>query len=629
MRVFDEDGSGWTLGAHIATGAEGAVFHLVDRPDWCVKIYHNRPLQPSRIAKLEALCALPSALRGCAAIPMTRVSETAGSARWCGVLIPFVAGHDIYELYNPQGRTAHFKQATFEFVVAAALNLARTFEVVHEHSIVVGDISEQNIRIRPDATLTFIDTDSFQVTAGGRVFPSNVGTPVWTPPELQGRSLEGTIRTRNHDRFGLAQLIFLLLFGGRYPFAGRPLSNHEPSIEEAIAKYAFAFDPAPAQRVLEPPPGAPRPEALPSVFMDLFLRAFCRGSERPDARPSSREWADALGHLRVALKRCPAWQNHVYWDGAGHCPWCDVLERVGFDLFPGPPVVRKNSGTERASMPDVEPLLKRLRSLNPQPLHLSVPTESQLRERLLESGASNPAWWISLTSEMGAIGRFLLSAPQRSLVRKIEEARLVVTSLVHRAAKLYLGYASALNALEKRAATLVGELESAAAWSTQASRQFQSRQREAARKRYLEGFLIRRFELQGLTQGRKASLLSHNIVTAADVTFQALRSVPGFPEQLAQRLSRWRADCEKGFRESSSPGIPPTVLAEAGETAKQQIISLCQQGHACLKQWESTAGRYAKEHGLLQSEFREASVKLALLEARLGRLAERQRSQPQ
>ena len=618
MRVFDESGVGWLLGKHIATGAEGSVFLVQDRPEWCVKLYHNRLLVPDKVAKLEFLRTLPTVLGGCAALPLSRVSDAPGSAQWRGVLLPFVDGYDIYELYNPQGRIAHFKKATFEFVLAAALHLARAFDALHAHGMVMGDISEQNIRVRPDGTVMFIDTDSFQLSVGARVFPAHIGTPIWTPPELQGLSLAGMVRTRNHDRFGLAQLIFLLLFGGRYPFAGRPISGRDLSPEEAIAKYAFAFDPAPAPRLLDPPPGAPSLEAFPSHFTELFLRAFRRGSEQTDARPSPREWAAALAQLRERLVRCSAWDAHMYAREASRCPWCDVLERTGCDLFPGPPSQRGKAGAERAASSEVETLLRRLRSLKAEPLYFSSPTESTLREALHESGALHPAWWVTVSREMGPLGRLLRKGHRRSLLAELEEARRRVALFASEAAKLYLGYAGALNALEKRANALADALETAEGWPHQASREFQSKHREAALKRYLEGFLLRRYEIQGLTLGRKAALLSHNIVTAFDVTLETVRAVPGFSQQWAERLVRWRQDCERGFRYAAPRVLPESVLEEARETAKRQTMTLTQQGVACLREWENVSGAYAGEHRLLQSEYREACTRLAGLEANLS-----------
>jgi DNA-binding helix-hairpin-helix protein with protein kinase domain len=619
MDVFDETGAGWRLGEQVASGGEGSVFRLPDRPAWCVKLYHKRPLSPERRAKLAALRALPTAVRRCAAVPLSLVSAGARSRDWIGVLLPFVEGHDIYELYNPQGRRLHFQHATFEFVVTAALNLAHAFEAVHAHGIIVGDISEQNIRVRADATLTLIDCDGFQINDGARCFPSNIGTPIWTPPELQGVSLEGAVRTRNHDGFGLAQLIFLLLFGGRYPFAGRPLSGEALSPEEAIAKFAFAFDPAPARPLLEPPPGAPRLDALPRRFAELFLRAFRRGSEAPNARPSPKEWGGALGELRAGLVRCAAWEAHVHWKDASHCAWCGVLEGAGVDLFPGPPVARGGSGAVLAAT-SPEALAQRLLTLNFEPIHLAAPSGLAMQEALGESEASDPAWWVPLSKGLGPLAGLLLGGYQRSLAGELDAASREVSAFTQKAAALYLGYASGLRALGQRIQQLGRELTAAASGAEQAVERYALQHRNEALKRYLEAFLLRRYQIQGVSPGRMAALLSHNIITAADVSAEAVKAVPGFSERLAERLLRWRLECERGFRYTAPRFVPEAVRAEAVKEAHLVAVKLLQQGLACEAQWNRAKGEYAREHGTLQAQYQEACKQRARLEARLRSL---------
>ena len=61
---------------------------------------------------------------------------------------------------------------------------------------------------------------------------------------MQGKPLRGLIRTENHDRFGLAVLIYQLLFVGRHPCAGVYRGAGDPSFEELIADILkdFGFD---------------------------------------------------------------------------------------------------------------------------------------------------------------------------------------------------------------------------------------------------------------------------------------------------------------------------------------------------------------------------------------------------
>jgi DNA-binding helix-hairpin-helix protein with protein kinase domain len=616
MQVFDENGTLWQLGAQIASGGEGSVFHLKDRPKWCVKRYHQRPISTERLAKLRALRAIAPSLAGCAALPLGFVSETQRSNDWSGVLLPYAEGHDIYELYNPQGRQAHFREATFEFVVAAALNLARVFESVHAQGVVVGDISEQNIRVRPDATVTLIDCDGFQIIAGGRVFASHVGTPIWTPPELQGLELRGVVRTPNHDRFGLAQLIFLLLFGGRYPFAGCPVSADPLLPEEAVARFAFAFDPSPASALLKPPPGAPRLDAMPPHFTELFLRAFRRGSDAPNARPTATEWLDALAKLRAELASCHRWQAHVHWRGTPQCPWCGVLERSGADLFPGPAVLAPKSPA-RDKPPGLEELAQRLSKLQLEPIHLAAPTEASLQQEVKDSGVLEPALWVTLSKGLGSLGGLLRANRQRALLGELEVLRREITAYTQKAASLYLGYAGALRELETRARFLASELKAAAAWETRALEHYVIEHRNLELGLYLERFLLRRYEIQGLSQGRKAALLSHNLVTAADVTPEAVRAVRGFSEPHVERLVRWRRECERGFRYTEPRWIPENLRTAAAEQAHRSASKLLQQGLACEAHWTRTRHAYTRDQEALQARYKMVLERCAVLEARL------------
>jgi hypothetical protein len=50
------------------------------------------------------------------------------------------------------------------------------------------------------------------VIANGKRFACEVGVETFTPPELQGKNLREVVRTANHDNFGLAIMVFLLLF---------------------------------------------------------------------------------------------------------------------------------------------------------------------------------------------------------------------------------------------------------------------------------------------------------------------------------------------------------------------------------------------------------------------------------
>ena len=121
--------------------------------------------------------------------------------------------------------------------------------------------------------------------------------PYYLPPELLGRALGATRRTANHDGFGLAVLIFHLLFMGRHPFAGRYLGKGEMPIERAIAESRFAYSHDAGRTQMAPPPYTPPIEMVGPTITGLFERAF-HGDGHKGGRPSPEAWIDALDALK-------------------------------------------------------------------------------------------------------------------------------------------------------------------------------------------------------------------------------------------------------------------------------------------------------------------------------------------
>src|SRR5665213_2177366 len=245
------------LGPQLGVGGEGAVFEVVGRPDSVAKIYH-KPLDARGEQKLRLMATLARPdLLTVAAWPMATLQQTPNGPL-VGILMPRVSGHkEIHTLYSPAHRKKEFPTADWAFLIQSAMNCAVAFDAIHRRGHAIGDVNQSNVLVSPKAMVSLIDCDSYQISAGGKSFPCEVGVPLYTPPELQGQSFRGVVRTHNHDRFGLAVLIFHLLFVGRHPFSGRPLTRGELPIEKAIKEFKFAFSRAAAQLQIAPPPHAP------------------------------------------------------------------------------------------------------------------------------------------------------------------------------------------------------------------------------------------------------------------------------------------------------------------------------------------------------------------------------------
>src|SRR5258707_7055468 len=93
---------------------------------------------------------------------------------------------EIHDIYSPQKRLQLFPDADWRMLANVAEHLAIAFCTIHERGFLVGDVNEKNTLVAADCSIRLIDCDSFQArTADGRTFRCCVGTPEFTPPELQ------------------------------------------------------------------------------------------------------------------------------------------------------------------------------------------------------------------------------------------------------------------------------------------------------------------------------------------------------------------------------------------------------------------------------------------------------------
>jgi len=317
----------------IGRGGEGSVYAVRGDPKVVAKLYDGG-LSSERRAKLEAMIKMNSqALADITAWPHDLVLSR---GKPIGFVMPKAErAEEAHILYSPKSRKQKFPEAGYRFVVHAATNIARAFAVVHEQGIVIGDVNERVAMISHDATVRLIDCDSFQVNDGRQQHLCEVGVPLFTPPELQGLStFRGTDRNQNHDLFGLAVLLFHMLFLGRHPYSGRFRKAGDMPIEEAIKQQRFAYSANTAQTLMDPPPHTP---ALTSSGRDpaaLFERAFApsRAGTVP-TRPTASEWANVLNGVLANLVNCRDNGAHAYIKDHATCPWCAIEATTGREMF--------------------------------------------------------------------------------------------------------------------------------------------------------------------------------------------------------------------------------------------------------------------------------------------------------
>ena len=241
-----------------------------------------------------------------------------------GFLMPKVSGRDaIHMIYSPAHRRQNRPQVAWDFLLFVARNTAAAFDTLHAHGHVLGDVNQGNVMVSNDSQVVLIDSDSFQVRSHGTLHLCEVGVSHFTPPELQGiSSFRGVTRTANHDNFGLAVLIFHLLFGGRHPFSGVPLRQGvADALETDIAAFRYAYARDSQSRGIAPPPRSISASILPDAVESMFHQAFTERGVK-SARPTAAQWVRSLDALRQSLRKCSASAMHVYPNHLAKCPWC-------------------------------------------------------------------------------------------------------------------------------------------------------------------------------------------------------------------------------------------------------------------------------------------------------------------
>ena len=572
MAAFFADGKKLTLGKSLGKGGEGQVFDLGN--DLAAKIY-AKP-DAAREAKIKAMIAAGLAdSTKLIAFPIALIADDHG--KFVGFVMGKVQGHtSLHELYAPGSRKVHFPRADYRFTIRAAANVARAIAKVHELGAVIGDINHSGILVSDQAVSALIDADSFQF---GPNHLCRVGVAEYTPPELQGKRLDGLTRTINHDAFGLAVVIFQLLFMGRHPFVGK-FSKGEMPIERAIAEGRFAYSTVRDVGMI-PPPGTCRLNDFPAFIGEGFERSF---GATPGQRPSALEWVKMLGALEAALSKCNSSPMHFFPSAAKDCLWCRMERDIGILLFlptfemgggvnvadPGAAgfnLARVWAAIEAVKLPDASAI---------SPVQSTFDCEPSEEARAAKSSITNKKA-VGLIAAAAAIGT-LIGAPAAWIVYVplgwFGLARLFGNVQPENSSKFVDQYRRCQTEMSSVTATWqkrvgIGELLSLKSTLEDARKTLATLPKEEADRiaehdanrrdfqlhTFLEGNPIRRSKIHGIGPSKIASLASYGIDTAADVVQHRIVAIPGFGPVTAAPLIAWRQRIAArfAFRQKHSP----------------------------------------------------------------------------
>jgi DNA-binding helix-hairpin-helix protein with protein kinase domain len=563
-------------------------------PEFVAKLYHSPP-DARRAKKLAHMVRVyTSELDKVAAWPRATL-HSKGGGDLCGFVMPRMTNHkELHVLYGPKSRYKEFPSATWAFLAHVAMNCAAAFDSVHEKGAVIGDVNARNILVSAQAMVRLIDCDSFQIVAGAEQYLSEVGVPEYTPPELQGARFDSTVRSTNHDCFGLAVVIFHLLFMGRHPFFGAFTGGGDMPMDRAIKEFRFVYGAEGFKKQMRAPPFSLPLHFVTPEIGNLFELAFSRQGSRAD-RPSAARWMRALGDMTRGLRTCSTDASHKFPATAQSCAWCEIAAQGGPTFFYSAdmPVTFECSPADldetlaqyqRLEMEELSPPSPApIPELKPQPLPGEVvasklpwpfSTVAFVVSCLVAAisggvtiGAPTPvasgglAFGLCLSGVIllwraWFVNRSLFGRERTRRVQLLHAARGELVEATFAQAAIERSWRSRLANTKARALAIrqaYAQLKPAYdAEAHQAERNAEAAQRET----FLESFELRGATISNIGEGRKASLRSYGFETAKDILERDPAIVPGIGDSLARSLRSWAQGLERRFRFDPKKGLP-------------------------------------------------------------------------
>lgn len=562
------EGKPFDLGRKIGKGGEGEIYLLQNAPSLALKVYTTQD-RMAREQKISAMVNLNLAKKSSlVAFPISIARTKDGM--FVGFVMRLVADHTpLHELYSPGARKKHFPHADYRFLVRTATNVARAVASVHQAGCVIGDINHSSMLISSKAVVALIDADSFQIATSSEQFLCKVGVPEYTPPELQGKNFGSTIRTQNHDAFGLAIVIFQILFMGRHPFVGTVRSGDIPPLHENIKNYKYVY--TDTRNVgMDQPPGTPDINDFSPKLASTFEAAFSKAGA--DKRPTAQDWVNILERLESTLVKCDDNSLHFIPKDASECAWCEMEKVLSITLFvPYIPGAAQYDGRDPGVLSfNIENIWKGIEAL-------SLPSQIQPRLSNPALGPSNQAleakellnsFNFGILFVVGAvIGCIALPAffwiwlivgwlgysssnekktidPKPFLLAYEEATKRWDQELDNwnqiTGVKSFLSLKKELSDAKSSYLQLVEE-------ERRLIQNFRIERRNKHLNAFLDTFYIGSAKIKGISFGREAILASYGIDTAADISRSKLQNLPGFGEATAKPLLTWRESLEKRF----------------------------------------------------------------------------------
>lgn len=236
LNVKDKDGKAVKvyLDKLKGKGGEGAVYET-DRSGVVAKILNNDIGKNRTVNKRNKIELMQSKnfRNPFVAWPISAIYDRSGT--FLGFLMPEVRGMHLKKTYNDANKEMRLVDMTRTQIVSLMVKILEIFVYLHDRNIIVGDIKEENIVLKPDGKggfdPYFVDCDSYQIYP----YPATKVSEGFVPPELcTGIDVSTVYRTFGNEEFALFSLLFSILHKGVRPYSQRQTDKYTYGDDELI-----------------------------------------------------------------------------------------------------------------------------------------------------------------------------------------------------------------------------------------------------------------------------------------------------------------------------------------------------------------------------------------------------------
>jgi serine/threonine protein kinase len=293
-----------------ASGGQGNVYHLISpvyNPPMVAKLFHTDAKAKAVQSRIEYMVVnnpfenAQTKIKDAFVWPVDTLYDYAGNFK--GFLMPLIKDSEpLWNLTISKGFSdANWNKFnitnhnSYNTRLKICYNAAQAVAELHNsNDYVIVDLKPQNIRLRNNGFVAFIDLDSIQMSSNGTLlFNAEAATDEYCPPEFhQGKvSLKSSEISPTWDYFAFGVLTYQLLFC-IHPFtATHPQFTTQA---ELIQHGLFVHGRNRKQLRVVPPPHNNFNKLLSPDLKNLFIRCFDEGFYDPCKRPDVIEWKDTL-----------------------------------------------------------------------------------------------------------------------------------------------------------------------------------------------------------------------------------------------------------------------------------------------------------------------------------------------